>query len=297
MKVEVKKVDALKRELKFEIPKDRVAKKMEEVFADISKAAKVKGYRPGKAPRNVIEAEHGALAKEETVKALIPEVYQEALGQEKITPVDMPEITDVRFKDGILTFTAHVDIKPEVKIKKYKGIEIKRKSSEITDEELAKTLEFFRQSQGKDKETQIDDAFARGLGYPGLEDFKKSLRRQMEMDKDRQSRIDVENQIVEALLKDAQLAVPQSMVKKQLEYRIHDAKHRMEHQHLPAEEIAKREKELRKELPEAVERDVKIYLIFDKIAELENIQTDQENGVSARVMEFLLKEAAWKDGK
>ncbi len=47
MKVEVKKVDATKRELKFEIPKDRVTQKLDQVYADIGKEAAVKGYRPG----------------------------------------------------------------------------------------------------------------------------------------------------------------------------------------------------------------------------------------------------------
>ena len=64
MKVTVKKVDALKREMKFEVPKERVTKKLEEVYEELGKVAKVKGFRSGKAPRNVLEKEHSALAQE-----------------------------------------------------------------------------------------------------------------------------------------------------------------------------------------------------------------------------------------
>ena len=97
MKVEVKKIDATKRELRFEIPQERVSKKLEEVYEDIGKVAKIKGYRPGKAPRSVVETHHGSLAREETLKKIIPEVYREGIEQEKIEPLDLPEIMETGF--------------------------------------------------------------------------------------------------------------------------------------------------------------------------------------------------------
>jgi FKBP-type peptidyl-prolyl cis-trans isomerase (trigger factor) len=294
MKVVVKKIDALKRELKFEIPKDRVSKKIDEVYEEIGKVAKIKGYRPGKAPRNVVETHHGGLAREETLKKLIPEVYREGIQQEKIDPLDLPEIGDVQFKDGMITFTATVDIKPEVTIKDYKNIPVKRKSSAVTSEELDKMLDYFKKSQGQEKEA-LDDAFARGLGYPNLDALKQALTRQMEIDKDRQNRMDVENQLIEALLKNAKLSVPQSLLKRQMEHRVEEAKHRLKHQGLSDEDIKKREEEIRKDLEKVVEKDVKAYLIFDKIAELENITVAQGENLPAKVIEFLLKQAKWEE--
>lgn len=297
MKLTVNKVDALKRKLQFEIPQERVSRKMNEVFGEISKVAKVKGFRPGKAPRHVIEAEHGPLAREETLKKLIPEVYEEGLRQENISPLEMPDIQDVEFKDGKIKFTAEVTIKPDVKISEYKGIKVQRKSPEVTEEDINKTLDYFKTGQGKDAETKIDDEFARGLGYPSLDAFKKSLKTQMEIDKDRQNRADVENQIVEALLKNSKLTVPQSLVKKQLDRRVHEAIGRMKQQGLPEEEINKKVKELEKELKEPVEKDIKVYLILDKIAELENVQAGEGGSLPAKVMEFLMKKAEWKDAQ
>ena len=63
MKVEVKKVDALKRELKFEIPREKVTEAMDLVYNEIGKHAKVKGFRPGKVPRHILADSHGQLAK------------------------------------------------------------------------------------------------------------------------------------------------------------------------------------------------------------------------------------------
>lgn len=295
MKVAVKKVDAVRRELSFEIPAERVAQQMSDVYKELMRVAKVRGYRPGKAPRHVIEAEHGDLAKEEMLKKLIPTVYGEALEQEKLEPLELPEIADVAFKDGKVTFTAKIDVKPEIKLGTYKGIKVGRKSSQVTDEEINKTLDYFKKSQGK--EIAIDDAFARGLGYPTLEDFKKSLVRQMEMDKDRQNRADVENQIIDAIIKDIKMVVPPSLVNKQLERRLEDLVHRLAERGMPEAEIKKKEEGFRKELLPQVEKDVKVFLVLDKIREVENIAVGDNDNMPAKVMEFLFKEAVWTDAK
>ncbi len=297
MKVEVKKVDATKRELRFEIPKDRVTQKLDQVYGEISKEAAVKGYRPGKAPRNIIESQYGKIAQEETIKKIIPEAYQEALEQEKLEPIDLPEIHDVSFKEGALSFVAKFDIRPEVKIKDYKNIKVARKSSAVTDEELSKALEFVKKGQGEDKELTVDDNFARSVGYPSLEDFKSSLKRQMEIDKDRHNRMDVENQIVDYLLKHAQLSVPQSAVNKQLDYLVREWHERLERQGVPHDEVHKKEEEARKELLPSAERDMKIYFILDKIADEEKLTVVKNESIYHKAMAFLLKEAKWEETK
>ena len=297
MKVEIKKIDQHKRELKFEIPKERVSQTLEEVYKEIGKVAKIKGFRQGKIPRDVLEAEHGQLAQEEVIKKLIPEAYEEGIKKENIAPVDLPEIHDVLFKDGILTFTAKCDIRPEVKIKDYKGIKVKRKSSEVTEDDINKTLDAFQKSQGEGKGIQIDDTFARGLGYPNLQEFKTFLSRQLAMDKDRHNRIDVENQIVESLLSKTKVVAPPSLVKKQIDRRIVELKNRLKTQGMAEEEMVKREEEMRKELQGAVEKDIKVYFILEKIAELEGFHIHEGENLPAKVMEFLLKEANWEEAK
>ncbi len=294
MKLTVNKVDACKRELKFEISKERVKEGLEEVYKDLTKYAKVRGFRQGMAPRHILEAEYGAVAREEILKKLIPEVYREGLEQEKIAPIAMPDIQDVNFKDGVITFTAHLEIKPEVTVKKYKGIKVQRKNSQVTEEEITKALEYFKKSQGKDGDVAVDDQFVRGLGYPDLAAFKQSLTREMERDKDQQNRADIERQVEEELLKESKLVVPQSLQQKQLEHRLEEAKKRLRSLKVKEEEISKEEENMRKEMVPIVERDLKLYLIFDKIASLENIAVGEQESLPAKVMEFLLKEAEWK---
>ena len=297
MKLAVKKLDAVRLELKFEIPRERVSQKFDKVYEELGKVAKIKGFRQGKVPRHILETQHSKLAREEVIKELIPEVYQEGLTKEKIKPIDLPEILDVNLNDGKVTFTAKLDIKPEVKIGDYKKIKVTRKSSTVTPEEVNKTLEFFKKGQGEGKEVTIDDAFAHGLGFPSLEEFTKSLTRQLEIDKDRHNRMDVENQVAEHLLKKAKLTTPASLVKKQLAHRFEDIRRRLASQGLSPEEIKKKEDEIRPQLEESVEKDIRIYLILDKIAEQEHIPVKEEENLAVKVMEFLLKEAEWEEAK
>ncbi len=295
MKVEVKKMDALKRELRFEIPKDKVTEAMDHVYGEISKHAKVKGFRPGKVPRHILVNSHGKIAQEETIKKLIPEAYHAGIHQEQLSPIDLPDISDVSLKDGILTFKATLDIRPEITISDYKGIKVKRPSSTVTDEDINKTLEFFRKGRGEGQQVAIDDAFAHGMGFPNLEEFKKALTRQLELDKDRQGRIDVEQQIIEHLMKHAKLIVPQSLVNRHLEHRLQETLHRLKHQGMGEEELKKKEEELRQSLPGAVERDVRVFLILEQIAKTENITVaSQQENLPGKVIEFLLKEAKWE---
>ena len=293
MKIEVKKIDATRRELKLEVPKGRVTQKLEEVYLEIGKEAEVKGFRQGKAPRHVLESRFAKLAQDEMIKKLIPEIYQEAIKNEQLSPIDLPEIDNVSVKDGALSFTAKFDIKPEIKIKDYKGITIIKKSTEITDDEIEKTFEFFKKGQGQGKEIPIDDAFAKSLGYASLQDFKASLRRQLEIDKDRHNRMDVENQVIEYLLKSTNFTVPESAVNRQLEHLMEDTKQRMRSQGVKEEDITKREEEMRSELKKSAERDIKVYFTLEKIAEIENITVEKGENLFHKIIGFLLKEANW----
>ena len=293
MNVDVKDLNEVQRELSFEIPRERVTKTLDEVYKNIGRKAKIKGFRPGKVPRRILEKEFRADAEMELIKKLIPEVYQEGVEAHAIQPVARPDIKDVSYKDGLITFKAVVDVQPEIKITKYKGIKVKRKKIETTEEELNQTLEYFKKGQPQDKEVKIDDTFARSLGYPDLEDFKRSLRRQLEIDKDRQARADVENQVIEALLKATKFTVPPSLVKEQVEHALKHEREQWQRQGLSGEDMRQKETEARKALQEPCERQVKVYLILNEIAKLENIVLGENENFYHRVMEFLLKEAEW----
>ncbi len=81
---------------------------MDEVYNEISKHAKIKGFRPGKVPRHILTSSHGKLAQDETIKKLIPEAYHQGIGRTKFDPIDLPEISEVDLKDGVLDFYSYL---------------------------------------------------------------------------------------------------------------------------------------------------------------------------------------------
>ncbi|MFH0754819.1 MAG: trigger factor [Candidatus Omnitrophota bacterium] len=297
MKISVKKVDALRREMHFDIPSDRVTRKLDEVLNDIVKHAAIKGFRPGKAPRKMVEAAHGSFAREEMMKKLIPEVYHEGILQEKMDPIDFPAIDQVSMDESGLKFRATFDIRPEVEVKDYKGVKISKKSAEVSEDEVNKSVDFFKKGRGLDENTPLDDEFAKSLGFPSLEDLKKAVKRNLEFDKERQNRYEVETQLIDALIKTCKLDVPQSLVERQLAGRMEEFNRRFKTYGVKEEDVAKKAEESMKDLKEASAKDVKTFLILHKIAEMENIQADKEENLSAKVMEFLLKEAKWEEAK
>ncbi len=297
MKISVKKVDALRREMHFDVPKDRVTRKLDEVLNDVVKHATIKGFRPGKAPRKMVESVHGAFAREEMMKKLIPEVYHEGVLQEKVDPIDFPSIDQVELNDDGLKFRATFDIRPEVEVKDYKGVKISKKSAEVSEEEVNKSVDFFKKGRGLDENAPLDDEFAKSLGFPSLEDLKKAVKRNLEFDKERQNRYEVETQLIDALIKTCKLDVPQSLVERQLAGRMEEFSKRLKTYGVKEEDIAKKAEESMKDLKEASAKDVKTFLILHKIAEIEKIEAAQNENLSAKVMEFLLKEAKWEEAK
>ncbi len=296
MKAELKKIDACKRQLNIELSKEIIDKKFEEVYKEIGKQANIKGFRPGKVPKDILIKHHAQLAREEVLKSLIPEYYQKALMEQSLAAVDLPEIQDIKFTDDFLSFKAEFEIRPEIKIKQYKGLKVKRKSADVSDDDVEKALDYLKKSKGDKEEVKIDDDFAKGMGYPSLKELREMLRKQLEISKEQQVKMDVENQVIEQLIKNSDLAVPQGSVVKQLDYMVKQTKQNLAYQGMKQEDVEKKDEELRKRFKDDAAKSVKVFFILDKIAELENIKIEKEHDLTRTVIEFLLKEAQWQEG-
>lgn len=288
MKVSVNKIDALKRELSIEVPQNKVKEKLDAVYEEIKKSAKIPGFRLGTAPRNILEKHHSKLAKEEVIKQLLPETYQDALKMENLDVISLPEITEVNLDSNSLRYKAKVELRPEVEIKNYKKIKIKKKSNEVSNEELDKVLENIKQSRKIDS---INEDFAHGLGYASLDEFKDALKRQLLAQKESENRMQLEREVIDHLLKNSQFIVPEFLVKKRFQELQEEVKEYFRNNRLPEAEIEKKEKELEPKLKAQAEEQVKVFLVLDEIAKKEGIKRDDNmpNGV----MEFLFKNADW----
>jgi trigger factor len=117
MKTEVKKLDSTKRQLNVSVSGELVKNKFEEIFSQVAKEAKVPGFRPGKAPRDVLEKHYASSVHEQVLKDLVPDVYNQAITAENLDVIELPQISDVQLDRSSLSFKAVVVVSPDIAIK------------------------------------------------------------------------------------------------------------------------------------------------------------------------------------
>ncbi len=288
MKTGVKKIDANVRELDVQVEGEVVKNKFEEVFKRITQEAKVPGFRPGHAPRDILEKNYASLAHEQVLKELVPDIYNAAINKEGLDVIELPEISEVKLSREALSFKAKVEVSPEINVKDYKGIKIDYKGVSVSADEIKRAIDSLKESRKID---QVDDNLAKSLGYPNLAELEKVLDKQIFIQKENAERQKIENQIIENLTKGLDFVLPSGLVKRQLEDMLRQAKLDLALKGLAREKIEEQEKSLREELAPEAQKQVKIYLILGAIAKNENIA--QDDHMPSKVMEFLLREASW----
>jgi trigger factor len=145
--------------LNVEVPSADVAAKRASIASTYASQAKIAGFRPGKAPKNVIQKRFGKQITEELTDALFGEACDQALEKENLKVLDFgfPDNLNER-PDGSIAFVTKLILAPEFTLPEYKGIEVKAPSAEITDEELGSQLENLRE-----RLAEFDDISDRAL--------------------------------------------------------------------------------------------------------------------------------------
>jgi FKBP-type peptidyl-prolyl cis-trans isomerase (trigger factor) len=289
MKTEVKKVGSNIRELNIAVSGDVVKNKFEDVFKRISGEAKIPGFRPGHAPRDILEKNYAGVAHEQVLKELVPDIYNEAVNKEGLDVIELPEISEVKLDRESLSFKAKVEVSPEIDMQDYKGIKIDYKSVTVAADEVKRAVDSLKESRKLDK---ADDALAKSLGYPSLAELEKILEKQIFIQKENAERQKIESQIIEDLIKKVDFKLPQGLVKRQLEDMLRQAKVDLALKGVERKKIEEEDEKMRKDLEPEAQKQVRIYLVLSAIAKKENIAFDDH--MPRRVMEFLFREANWK---
>jgi trigger factor len=120
---------------------------MEKTISEIGKKAKIPGFRPGKAPKNIVAKHYEGEVHSETLNRLISTSYLQAIKDNNMKPVDMPVIDKVSemSKAAPLSFVATVEVKPEITLGVYDGIEVKEIEVAVAEEEVNQTVERLRE--------------------------------------------------------------------------------------------------------------------------------------------------------
>ena len=163
--------------LRVEVEPERIAKAKEQLIADFGQQAKIPGYRPGKAPRAVIERKFKKQIREELEGKLLRESAREAIQQKNLRVLQIANVEDVQLEDDKgLSFTATVVTHPEFELPEYGSIPLEVKSAEVTEAEIDESIANLREQAAdfvdltEDRGAQMDDFIV--VDYEGTIDGK-----------------------------------------------------------------------------------------------------------------------------
>lgn len=142
MKSEIKILSDCKREIELEIETEEVTKELEKIVAQFSIRTKIPGFRPGKAPKNLIKQKFYPEIKESLINSLVPKALNSEFKAQNLNPVGMPVVNDIYFKEGEpLRIKAQFEILPGFKLPEYKKIKVKEKQISVSEQEVNQSLE------------------------------------------------------------------------------------------------------------------------------------------------------------
>lgn len=373
MKTTIEEISPVKKKLSIEIPVEQVTGEMESLYREVGRKAKIKGFRPGKVPRGILERYFKDYVKTEAIQKLIQDTYPVALSETDLHPVSPPGIDPGELESGKpFQYFATIEVKPELKMENYLGLEIEGKREGAKEEEVEERLRNLQNlhaslktisearpiqtgdfvildfegrmdgnplGEGKtidytvevgsgrfipaleekliglipeeEREIEVsfpndysytkwagktisfhvkikeikekilhplDDEFAKDLGnYASLEELKAKTRGEIEQEKERTLERQLKDQVVEKLIQATPFEVPESMVGEQAKALVSDTKLRLATQGLDLKKLNLPEEKLQEDYREVAQKQVRTFLILEKIAAQEGITvTDEE---------------------
>ncbi len=148
MQVEIEDISAVEKKLTVTIPAERVQDEVEEVYAEIGKSVRIKGFRPGKVPRPHLERLFGEEVKGRVGSKLIQDTFQTALDRKQLKPVSEPAAEPAPFQPGQdFTYTLRVEVMPPFEARDYQGFEVEQEVYEVSEAAVDAALEQMREQQ------------------------------------------------------------------------------------------------------------------------------------------------------
>ena len=148
MQVSVSTVAGLERRLEVAVPAERVAGEIETRLKQLARTARLKGFRPGKAPFAVVKQQFSSQVQTEVIGDLLRESYSEAVSREKLRPATDPRIEGLSAEPGAeLRFTALLEVLPEFTVKPVTDLAVERPSAEVSEADIDAMIESMRRQR------------------------------------------------------------------------------------------------------------------------------------------------------
>jgi trigger factor len=150
MQVSVESIGKLERRMQVQVPAERVSQEIAARLKNISRTARLNGFRPGKAPLKVIRQQFGSQIHREVIGELLQSSYAEAVTQKQLTPAGSPRIEPQSIDEGQdLKYTATFEVFPEVVLQPMESLEVDRVTADVTESDIDAMIERLRKQQMK----------------------------------------------------------------------------------------------------------------------------------------------------
>jgi trigger factor len=150
MQVSVESTGSLERRIEVSVPKEQIEQAVDARLKKVSRTAKLKGFRPGKAPIKVIRQQFGAQVRQEVVGDLVQSTFTKAVTEAKLVPVTGPRIEPIANAPGEdLKYRAIFEVFPEVKLGKVEGLPVNRPVAEVTHADIEAMVQNLREQRPK----------------------------------------------------------------------------------------------------------------------------------------------------
>ncbi len=147
LQVAVTDLSQCQKDVTVEVAAEEVKAEFEKAYDAYMRHAKVPGFRPGRVPRGVVKQRFAKEVRDEVIGNLLPHALQHAITDQKLHVVGGPQIDLISVNDGEpLKFKATVEVLPDFELKEYRGLKTTKRIARVTDEDVEKTLERFRQN-------------------------------------------------------------------------------------------------------------------------------------------------------
>jgi len=161
MQVSVESTGKLERRMQVQVPAERVAKEIATRLKQLSRTARLNGFRPGKAPLTVIRQQFGPQVHREVIGELMQSSFSEAVNQSQLAPAGEPRIEPQSIGEGQdLTYVATFEVFPDVALQPIESLEIDRTTADITESDIDAMIQRLRKQQMK--YTAVERAAAAG---------------------------------------------------------------------------------------------------------------------------------------
>jgi trigger factor len=269
------------------------------MYNKLSKDVVITGFRPGKAPKNLIEARISGEIYDETINDILPKVTYEIITEGKFSPLTQVkyEVTKMSDAEGV-EYTASFTNTPEIKLMDFKKIKVKKETAPLTDkeveDEMDKIVKMYKPKDEKkdgkkdedkkevEEKVEITDELVKSLnvGFDTVEKLKEQVKKEMQTNKEYNNEQKYLNEIIEQAIKGSKIDSPKALIDEELHRREHEYTDQIEGVGLKIDDFLKSQNktmdDLKKEWESDAKRRIDEELLFYQVIKENKIVVSKE---------------------